>query len=184
MLSIIIATFNSEQALLPTLAALVPGATAGLVAEAIVADGGSNDGTATVAEVAGCNFVLADGLLGQRLKAAAAAARAPWLLFLQPGIVLDAAWTAEAGGFVRQTAGQQRAAVFRRGVAAQSALREALSLAIGALGGRPHPEQGLLISRQFYDGLGGHSELVADPEAELLRRIGRRRIATLASRAG
>jgi hypothetical protein len=40
-----------------------------------------------------------------------------------------------------------------------------------------------MISRDAYDRLGGHREGVADPEAELLRRIGRRRIVTLRSAA-
>ena len=56
MLSVIIATLDSERALVPTLAALVPGAMAGLVSEVLVADGGSRDETAVVADVAGCNF--------------------------------------------------------------------------------------------------------------------------------
>ena len=57
MLSIIIPTRNSERPLVPTLAALVPGATTGLVAEVLIADGGSQDDTAAVADVAGCNFL-------------------------------------------------------------------------------------------------------------------------------
>ena len=56
MLSVIIATRDSERALVPTLAALVSGATAGLVSEVLVVDGGSRDDTAKVADVAGCNF--------------------------------------------------------------------------------------------------------------------------------
>jgi hypothetical protein len=40
-----------------------------------------------------------------------------------------------------------------------------------------------VISKQLYDRLGGHSETAADPEAELLRRIGRRRVVTLAAGA-
>ena len=46
MLSAIISTHESERALVPTLAALVPGATAGLLGEVIVADAGSYDATA------------------------------------------------------------------------------------------------------------------------------------------
>ncbi len=42
---------------MPTLAALVPGATAGIISEVLVADGGSQDETAAVADVAGCNFM-------------------------------------------------------------------------------------------------------------------------------
>ena len=73
MLSVIIPTRNSERALVPTLAALVPGATAGLITEVLIADGGSQDDTAAVADVAGCNFIAAEGNLAGRLKAAAAA---------------------------------------------------------------------------------------------------------------
>ncbi len=60
MLSAIIATHESERALVPTLAALVPGATAGLLGEVIVADAGSRDATAEVADIAGCRFIASD----------------------------------------------------------------------------------------------------------------------------
>ena len=72
MLSAIIATHESERALVPTLAALVPGATAGLLGEVIVADAGSRDATAEVADIAGCRFMVSSEPLGARLKAAAA----------------------------------------------------------------------------------------------------------------
>src|ERR1700730_14386490 len=123
MLSVIIPTLDSERALVATLAALGPGATAGLVAEVLIADGGSRDETSAVADVAGCNFLVMAGPLGDRLKAAAAKASAPWLLFLRPGTVLDIAWTGEARRFLEQPL-PGRAAVFRRGAVAQSAARE------------------------------------------------------------
>jgi hypothetical protein len=63
-------------------------------------------------------------------------------------------------------------------------VREALLLLAAALGAKPRPEQGLIVSKRFYEQLGGHSETAADPEADLLRRIGRRRITRLASVAG
>jgi hypothetical protein len=179
MLSIIIATLNSESALASSLVALVPGAMDGLVTEVIVADGGSGDATATVADVAGCSFTVIEGPLGRRLKTAATAARAPWLLFLRPGTVLEASWTGEVRRFVERTPPGARAAVFRRGRAAQTALKEVLSLVTTALGALPRPEQGLLIAHSFYDELGGHSDVAADPESDFIRRIGRRRIATL-----
>ena len=50
-----------------------------------------------------------------------------------------------------------------------------------ALGARPRPEQGLLIAKEFYAALGGHSPTAADPERDLIRRIGRRRIVRLPS---
>jgi hypothetical protein len=183
MLSVIIATKDSERALVPTLAALVSGATAGIIREVIIADGGSRDDTAAVAEVAGCNFFALDGTTARRLNAAAGKARARWLLFLRPGTLLDAPWIGDARRFVELMARPDSAAVFRRGAPTQSGLREALSLLAGALGARPRPEQGLLIAKEFYVSLGGHSETAADAETDLIRRIGKRRIVRLPSLA-
>jgi glycosyltransferase involved in cell wall biosynthesis len=183
MISVIIATLNCERALLPTLAALVPAAMDGLVSEVIIADGGSGDGTARVADIAGCKFIGADGALGRRLKTAASAARAPFLLFLQPGTILDAQWASEARRFLERPSGQSRAAAFARAADTQAPFREAMLLLVAALGARPRPQQGLLVARKFYDALGGHCEAAADPEVELIRRIGRRRLITLPAKA-
>lgn len=181
MISVVIATFDCERALARTLAALVPGAVDGVVSEAIVADGGSRDGTATVADAAGCTFIGAEGPLGRRLKAAAVKARAQFLLFVPPGIVLDAGWVGEARRFAERSSAAQCAAVFRRGAAGQTALRELSALLAGAIGALPRSAQGLLIARAFYDALGGHAEHAANPERDLIRRIGRRRLVTLAA---
>ncbi|HEY1982190.1 MAG TPA: glycosyltransferase [Xanthobacteraceae bacterium] len=183
MLSVIIATQDSERALVPTLAALVPGATSGIVSEVLLADGGSEDETAAVADIAGCEFKLIEGRLGRRLRTAAAAARAPWLMFLEPGVVLDTPWTAEIGRFIQEPARAVQAGVFRRGGPSQASWREVVSLVAAALGALPRPEQGLVISKQFYESLGGHSEEAADPERALLRRIGRRRRVMLSTAA-
>jgi len=183
MLSVIIATHNSERALVPTLAALVPGAMTGLISDVVVADAGSDDDTEVVAEHAGCNFMVIEGALATRLNSAAAAARARWLLFLRPGTVLDSTWTGDTQRFVERPANVGTAAVFRRGAPARAGLRDALSLLAATLGKRPSPEQGLLIARPLYTSLGGHSQTAADPETDLLRRIGRRRRVMLPSLA-
>lgn len=186
MLSAIISTHESERSLVPTLAALVPGAAAGLLAEVIVADAGSHDATAEVADIAGCRFIASAEPLGARLSAAAAATRTPWLLFLRAGTVPHPGWIEATDRFIRDTElidGAGRAAVFRPSGAADF-LRPGLSEVVGllrvALGGGPHPEQGLLIAKRFYENVGGHPE-GADAEAALLRRLGRRRIAMLNS---
>lgn len=182
MLSVIISTRNSEHALVPTLAALVSGATAGLIAEVLIADRGSQDDTAVVADVAGCNFLQLEGSFAEGLNAAAAVARMPWLMFLRPGTVLDAPWTNEVARFLQQDPRQARAAVFRRG-GQQNVLGDVVHAAAMALGAPPRPEQGLLIAKHLYETLGGHSERAGDPERDLLRRVGRRRIAKLATQA-
>ena len=188
MLSAIIATYESERALVPTLAALVPGVTEGLLGEVIVADAGSRDATAEVADIAGCRFVTSGEPLGARLKAAAAVTRTPWLMFLRAGCVPEPGWVAAAGRFIEATDGidgARRAAVFRPpGVAdlLRPGLAELIDLLRVTLGGGAKPEQGLLIARQHYDALGGHPDS-ADAEAAMLRRIGRRRLTMLASGA-
>ena len=57
MLSVVIATHDSERVLLPTLAALVAGVPTGLVREVIVADADSRDATAAIADGAGCRVL-------------------------------------------------------------------------------------------------------------------------------
>jgi glycosyltransferase involved in cell wall biosynthesis len=182
MLSVIIPTHNSERTLVQTLAALVPGATAGLIAEVLIADHGSQDDTAAVADVAGCDFLSLDAPLAGRLTAAVSAARMSWLMFLRPGIVLDAPWTGEVARFLQQETRQAPAAVFRRG-GPRTGLRDVFSAVAATFGAPPRPEQGLVIAREFYAAVGGHSERAGDPEHDLLRRVGRRRIVSLATPA-
>jgi glycosyltransferase involved in cell wall biosynthesis len=188
MLSIVIATHESERALVLTLSALVPGAMAGLIAEVVVADAGSRDATAEVADIAGCRFMSSADPLGARLKVAAVSTRTPWLMFLRAGCVLEPGWIAATERFMETTDrhdGAPRAAVFRPPSAADllhPGLSEVVALLRVALGGGAKPEQGLLIARRFYDALGGHPDS-ADAEAAVLRKLGRRRIAMLPSGA-
>lgn len=188
MLTVIIPTRESERALVPTLSALVPGATAGLVSEVIVADAGSTDATAEVADIAGCRFVRLDAPLGARLKSAAAGARTPWLMFLRPGAVPEPGWVTAADRFIAaadMVEGAAKAAVFRPPAVAdllRPGLSEVFALLRVALGGGPKPEQGLMIARRFYDAVGGHPD-GDDAERALLRRLGRRHIAMLTAGA-
>lgn len=183
MISVVIPTHESERLLAHTLAALVPGALDGILREVIVADGGSKDDTAKVADVAGCRFMVVPGERGARLAAGAAAARADWLWFVQPGSIPGSNWIEELGRFIREgelTGEYEQAAVFRaRAGRGHSQLAEALALIGAALGARPKPSQGLLIAKPLYRSIGGYRTNASDPETDLLKRLGRRRITTL-----
>jgi glycosyltransferase involved in cell wall biosynthesis len=194
MVSVIIPTLNSERALPLTLSVLIPGAVSGLVREVTVADGGSSDKTLEIADGAGCAVRTSTAALGDRLHAAATAARSPWLMFLRPGTVLEASWLDETTRFIHEvelaaaaaSVSPRTAAVFRKSVSAQArepVIREALALLTFGLFRRVHPDQGLLIDAGFYKEVGGHRETAADPEADLLARLGRRRILMLRSGA-
>jgi len=188
MLSAIIATQESERSLVPTLAALVPGAAAGLIAEVIVTDANSRDATAEVADIAGCRFLASAEPIGPRFRAAAATVRTPWLMFLRAGTVLQPGWIEAVDGFIHAEdlrGGKARAAVFRPPGTAdpmRPAFAELLSLLRVALGGGPRPEQGLLIAKRFYEEIGRHPD-GAEAESALLKRLGRRRVAMMSATA-
>jgi hypothetical protein len=176
MLSAIIASRESERSLVPTLAALVPGAVAGLVREVIVADANSRDATADVAEWAGCRLVRSGEPLGARLSAAAASARAPWLLFMPAGFALDPAWMDDASRFVSRAGGGRAAAYFPVRPTfdgGRSKALAALVLLAEAARVRPAPAGALLIAANHYREIGCHRADVADPERNLARRLGR-----------
>jgi hypothetical protein len=112
-------------------------------------------------------------------------ARAPWLLFLAPGIVPDATWIDECRRFIEQTEltgnEAEQAAVFRKVSAHfRPMLVEAFALLRAALGGSgANAGEALLIAKPLYSRLGGHLPQDDAPERALLRGLGRRRIALL-----
>lgn len=189
MLSAIIATHESERLLVTTLAALVPGATAGLLTDVIVADANSGDDTARVADFAGCKFLSSGAPVGTRLREAVAAAKSPWLLFLRAGAAPDPGWIVAVESFIgdceHRSLTEARAATFRElraGGMNRSALADAAA-ALRALVWRVlRPDQGLLIHRRYYDRIGGHPDS-GDAETILMRRLGRRHVAMLGATA-
>jgi hypothetical protein len=166
---------------LPTLAALVAGATAGLVREVIVADQNSRDATVALADEAGCRVLSSALPRAARLRAAAGAARASWLLFVNPGIMLEASWVDETRDFIedveRGKSARVKAAVFRA-AARGSTVSDALALLRAAFAGWPDATQGLVIAKSLYDAVGGHRDVPA-PERDLFRRLGRKHLLAL-----
>ena len=177
MFSVVIATHDQERALLRTLAALVPGAVAGVVHEVILADDGTSEAMAQIAEAAGCRILTTRRARGARLRSAVAAARAEWLLFLWPGFLPDADWIEQTRWFIEATElrsdGENRAALFAtRGMSFRPTLPDAWALLRMALGRRTDAGQAMLIARSHYQAIGGHRD-VNEPERDLMRRIGR-----------
>lgn len=176
MLSVIIATEGAEAPAVATLAALVPGAAAGLVREVLLVDRADNNVIERVADVAGCRFLRFAGSRAAALAAGARQARSPWLMFLHAGAVLDAGWIEETSQFIQSVAagGRPRAGMFRyaRSPYAEVALRDRFKTLTRLFLG-PSAEQGLLIARDHYERLGGHAGDNGRAEARLIRRLGR-----------
>ena len=185
MLSVIIPTDGAEQPAVATLAALVPGAAAGLVREVVLVDRSASGVIERVADVAGCRFLVFEGTRAAALAAGARQARSPWLMFLHAGAVLDTGWIEESSQFIQgvSTSGRPRAGIFRyaRSPYADPGLRDGLKFVARLLMG-PSAEQGLLIARDHYDRLGGYRPDSRRSEARLLRQLGRRSRTLLRSR--
>jgi hypothetical protein len=184
MLSVIISTEGVEQPAVATLAALVPGAAAGVVREVLLVDRSDNGVIERVADVAGCHFLRSQGSRAAALSAGARQARSPWLMFLHAGAVLDAGWIDETSQFIQRVSASDRprAGVFRyaRSPYAEPDLKDRIKSLARAITG-PLSDQGLLIARAHYDRLGGYAT-DGRAEARLLRQLGRSSRTLLRSR--
>jgi len=186
MLSVIIPTLNAEATLAKTLEALIPGAVAGLVGDVVVADGGSNDATRAIAEEAGCVWVSAVSGRGSQLVAGADVARGDWLLFLHADTVLEDGWISEVERFIQDSGSGGKAGVFRFALAShrrRARVIEWLARLRGRVFALPYGDQGLLISHMLFERIGGFRSLPIMEDVEIVRRIGRRRLVYLQSRA-
>jgi rSAM/selenodomain-associated transferase 2 len=181
-LSIIVPTLEAERTLARTLDSLA----AGLAIEVIVADGGSRDRTGALAQARGARVIRCERGRGSQLAAGADAATGEWLLFLHADTELALGWSAAAGRFMADPKNLHRAAVFRFRLddAAPAARRlEALVAWRCRVLALPYGDQGLLVSRAFYDALGGYRKLPLMEDVDLVRRIGRSRLTLLEATA-
>lgn len=189
MISVVIPTLNAECVLATTLAALVPATIDGLVREVIIADGGSTDRTLEVAEAAGAEIIRSERGRGNQLVAGAEKARFPWLLFLHGDTLLEPGWHREAAAFIERVEAGNRPAIagaFRFALddmGFRPRLLEAGVAARCALLRLPYGDQGLLIPARLYGKIGGYRAMPLMEDVDIVRRLGRRRIAMLRARA-
>jgi rSAM/selenodomain-associated transferase 2 len=182
--SVVIPTLEAADRIGPCLGALGEAVMEGVIHEVIVADGGSADAIAEVAEAVGARLVTAERGRGPQLAAGARAARGDWLLFLHADTVLAPGWGAAVLAHIQSRPGQagyftlrfdapgNRPSPAARIVAGWANLRSALF----AL---PYGDQGLLVSRVLYDKTGGYRPIPLMEDVALIRRIGRRRLTRL-----
>jgi rSAM/selenodomain-associated transferase 2 len=189
MISVIIPTLNAEAGLGGALTALVPAAVDGLVREVIVVDGGSDDRTAAIVDQAGAQLITRSGGRGYQLEAGARRARFPWLLFLHADTVLESGWERDAVAFMEAVDGGKRAlaaAAFRFAlddIGLRPRVLERLVAMRCALLRLPYGDQGLLIPKLLYADLGGYNPHPLMEDVDIVRRLGRRRMVMLRSRA-
>ena len=153
-------------------------------AEIIVVDGGSTEGTQEIAAAQGAKLIATPRGRGVQLRAGAEAARGEWLLFLHADTLLGAGWHEAAERHMAGT--PEKAACFRFRLASRAWQARLVERGVAArvrLFGLPYGDQGLLISRSLYDGIGGYQALPLMEDVDIVRRIGRPRLRTLEASA-
>jgi rSAM/selenodomain-associated transferase 2 len=189
MISVIIPTLNAERTLAHSLTALVPAVVDGIVQEAILVDGGSTDETRAIAEAAGTTFIEVPAGRGSQLEAGASQARGDWLLFVHADTVLEPGWAEEAQSFMERVESDRRAqaaAFFRFALDDDGFMPRVIESLVHwrcRLLALPYGDQGLLIPRNLYNRLGGFRPLPLMEDVDLVRRLKRRELVMLKSRA-
>jgi len=162
-----------------TLAAVAGGRPIG---EIIVADGGSADETVAIARAAGARIVIAPRGRGTQLAVGAAAASGDWLLFLHADCRLGPGWERAIKDFIAAPGAADRAGYFAFALESPDRAARRLERIVAwrcrtvAL---PYGDQGLLISRALYDAVGGYAAIPLMEDVDLVRRLGRARLAPL-----
>lgn len=172
-LSVIVPTLNAAASLGPCLAALREWRRSH---ELIVADGGSDDSTAATARQAGARVLPAPRGRGAQLAAGAAAASAPWLLFLHADTVLQPGWSGAAEAFAHDPVHADHAGYFTLRLDDTALAARRLERIVAwrcAWMALPYGDQGLLIGRPLYDRVGGFRPLPIMEDVDLIQRIPR-----------
>lgn len=181
MISIVIPTLNAEAGLAQTLDRVSPDRHV-LVREVIVSDGGSSDSTIEIAKRARCRIFQGPACRGGQLRLGVRQAAGRWLLFLRAQTRLGPNWEAAANDFIRRAAGKRCAGVFTFKLddnGRRARLLERIVAVHGRLLGFPSGDQGLLLSRSFYDDVGGFRPLPLMEDVDLIQRIGLARLEVL-----
>lgn len=187
MLSVVIPVQEDASHLPFVLNSLVSAAASGLVRDVVIVDHGGTRQAYEIADAAGCYFSSGHANCGAALKAGADQAKSEWILFLYPKSELQAGWEQHVQLFldrVERSQAHSRVASFRLsvdGFGMSKRVEEVFAFLRSRLIGLPRGEQGLLISKQHYEKIGGHRPLEKFEDLDLLRRIGQNRITLLKS---
>ncbi len=172
-LSVVIPARN-EASRLPLLLADLAAAPASLLHEVWVVDGGSSDGSARLAALAGARVLASAAGRGEKLRRGVAVCEGAWLLLLHADARLPSGWASEIQRAIH--AGEQAAWAFPLAIeAAGPALQlvGALSTLRSRWRGLPYGDQGLLLSRALYGRSGGLRPLPLMEDLEFMLRLRR-----------
>lgn len=179
MLSVIIPTLNAD-AYLPNILAQVQG----VAKDVVVSDGGSTD--ETLAQAVSQNVRIAVGCSGRGWQLARGAewAQGDWFLFLHADTVLSEGWEKSVKDHMRDF--PQKAGYFRFALSAKGVRPSFLTFGVrvrSRLLALPYGDQGLLISRALYEGVGGFPDWDLFEDVAIIKALGRGRLRRLSANA-
>jgi rSAM/selenodomain-associated transferase 2 len=169
-LSVIIPTLNAVAHLPATCDALLSGVTDGMIAELILSDGGSDDEIAEVADALGATLITGPRGRGHQIKRGVEAACAPWLLILHADTHLSEDWAKAVQDHMNHH--PDKAGWFRLKFRANGFAPWLVALGANLRSrflGLPYGDQGLLISQDTLDAIGGIPDLVLMEDVVLAR---------------
>ena len=179
MLSVVIPTQNEAA----VIGARIDEIEAANVAdEVIVADGGSADGTQAIVERRGARLVEGPSGRGAQLAAGARAAMGNWLLFLHADTQLGPGWTTVIKRFMDEPNNRFRAGYFRFALDDAHPAARRLEQMVNwrcQMANLPYGDQGLLISVEYYERLGGFPAIPLFEDVAVIRKIPRHRLQEL-----
>ena len=171
-ISIVIPTLNAAADLPAALGALGDGLKAGLIKELIITDGGSTDKTHQIAEEAGAVWVTGAAGRGTQLAKGIEAARGEWLLIVHADTILGENWANAALNYIANSPG--KAGYFKLRFRANGWMPR-LVAHWANLRSRwfrlPYGDQGLLLSRELYDAVGGFQKIPLMEDVAMARAL-------------
>ncbi|MCK5545960.1 MAG: TIGR04283 family arsenosugar biosynthesis glycosyltransferase [Rhodospirillaceae bacterium] len=185
MLKIIIPTLNAEATLAETLISISGASISG--ASVMVVDGGSGDSTPSIARELGASVVEGAPGRGRQLAHGANLAikknEAKWILFIHADSVLSPDWMVSVTKFMNDPANKMRGAYFRLAFSTTSnGAKRVAGLANwrAKTFGLPYGDQGLLISTEHYQKIGGFNQgMNLMEDVDMVRRIGKKNLVCL-----
>ncbi len=184
-LSIIIPALNTATDLPLCLSSLLPGLETGLIREVILVDAGSTDETKQIAEDCGATVLTSpEPGRAKQLIHGAANARGDWLLFLHADTALSRDWAERVSAHITER--PDKAAAFTLAYRSDATIAKTVARRANwrtRTLGLPYGDQGLLISRQLYDEIGGYPDIQLMEDVKIVQAIGKRRLCLLSAEA-
>ena len=172
--TVVIPVLNASPTLAGTVAAVGP------VRGLVVVDGGSRDDTPALSQLLCARVLTAPSGRGPQIAAGVAAAGPGWMLILHADTRLAAGWRDAARAHMAE--GPDRAACFRFALDGDEPAARRLERMVAwrcRVLALPYGDQGLLIHTDLLRAVGGVRPLPLMEDVDLVRRLGRHRLAFL-----